>query len=139
MADNLSKAQRSYCMSRIKSKNTSQEIKLRKCLWGLGFRYRIKNNLAGRPDIVFSSKKVVVFIDGCFWHMCPKCFKAPKSNKRYWLPKLRKNAERDRKNEALLRRGGWTIIRVWEHDLKKNFNKVLKTISAKLRKAKASS
>lgn len=120
-------------MSRIRSKDTKQEIKLRKALWNKGFRYRLKSSLPGKPDIVFPSRKAVIFIDGCFWHMCPKCYVAPKSNKKYWLPKLKKNVERDKKNKKLLRKMGWKVMRVWEHEVKKDMEKTLRKLTAFLK------
>lgn len=120
-------------MSRIRSKNTSPELSLRKALWKKGYRYRIHYKLHGKPDIVFVGKKIAVFIDGCFWHKCPKCYVEPKSNKKYWLPKLEKNVEKDRENSELLNKEGWRVIRVWEHEINKGFNETLERIEAQLK------
>jgi len=121
MVDVLNLAQRSYNMSRIRGKNTSPEIKIRKMLFSEGIRgYRIHYNLPGKPDIVFIKKKIAIFIDGCFWHKCPICFKAPETRKKFWLEKINKNVERDLEINELLKNMGWKVIRIWEHDVRKN-------------------
>jgi DNA mismatch endonuclease (patch repair protein) len=108
-------------------------LNLRKELWSRGHRYRIHYDLPGKPDIVFISKKMAVFIDGCFWHKCPKCCVAPKSNKKYWLPKLEKNVKNDKKNNKALKKLGWKVVRIWEHEIKKDFNSVLDRIKTELK------
>ena len=135
MADCYPKETRSRVMSRIRSRNTRPEILLRKCLWKQGCRgYRIHDKrLPGKPDIVFPSKKIAIFVDGCFWHQCPECYVEPKSNRDYWIPKIESNIERDRKHQSALESMGYTVIRVWEHEIKKNLDsvceRILKTIS----------
>ena len=107
-------------MSRIRGKNTSPEMKLRKMLWESGLRgYRVHYKLPGKPDIVFTRKKVVVFVDGCFWHKCPVCFRPPETNAEFWNDKLQKNVERDLKVTKELEDLGWTVLRFWEHEVKK--------------------
>lgn len=122
--DNHNKEQRHYNMSRIRSKNTSPEEKVRKYLFSQGFRYR-KNDrrYPGRPDIVLPKYKTVIFINGCFWHMhdC-KDFVLPKSNLDYWLPKLERNKTRDKENIAKLKEMGWNVIVVWECRIKSEDN-----------------
>ncbi|MCW8966545.1 MAG: very short patch repair endonuclease [Candidatus Pacearchaeota archaeon] len=120
MNDVLSREQRSYCMSRIQGKGTKPELIIRKLLWSNGHRYRIKNKLPGRPDIVFPGKKLAVFIDGCFWHHCPDHYVEPKTRRDFWENKISGNVERDIKNNAKLNDLGWRIIRIWEHDVKKD-------------------
>ncbi|MCL5073656.1 MAG: very short patch repair endonuclease [Actinobacteria bacterium] len=116
----LTKEQRSYCMSQIRSKNTKAEIKLRKCLYGNGLRnYKIHNNVLGKPDIFFSKKKIAIFIDGCFWHKCPKCFVRPKSKNEYWDKKIDKNVLRDKNVTKELKKLGFTVLRFWEHEIEK--------------------
>ncbi|MCG7983809.1 MAG: very short patch repair endonuclease [Candidatus Thiodiazotropha lotti] len=105
-------------MSRIKSRDTKPELTLRKLLWSKGCRYRVKNNLPGKPDIIFTKSKVAVFVDGCFWHKCPKHFNQPKSNREFWLIKINENVRRDQKNTTTLEKSGWQVIRVWEHEIK---------------------
>ncbi len=135
MTDVLTPSQRKHNMSRIRGKNTGPEIKLRKLLWSHGIRgYRIHYNLLGKPDIVFIKKKIVIFIDGCFWHKCPVCFQEPETRKEFWMKKIRSNVEHDSKvNEQLLNEG-WTIIRFWEHDVRKNPEQVIGKISSLLQK-----
>lgn len=122
MADNHSKGIRSYNMSRIRSKNTKPEEIVRKYLFSKGLRYR-KNDkrYLGHPDIVLPKYKTAVFINGCFWHMHEGCsdFVLPKSNIDYWLPKLMRNKQRDAENIQVLESNGWTVIVVWECELKK--------------------
>lgn len=117
MADVLTPAQRRYCMSRIRGRNTKPEIALRKALWYYGLRFRVKSRLPGRPDIVFSSQKTVIFIDGCFWHMCPRHFSMPEKNRHFWKAKLIRNVARDREVGLALKKLGWKVIRFWEHDV----------------------
>lgn len=121
MADNLSKEVRSRNMSHIRSTNSKPEEIVRKYLFSKGFRYR-KNvrSLPGTPDIVLPKYKTVIFVNGCFWHKhdCPR-FVWPSSHQEYWRPKIQHNVERDKKNIAALNALGWTVITVWECELKK--------------------
>lgn len=125
--DNHSALERSYNMSRIKSINTKPEELVRKYLFREGFRYR-KNvrNLPGCPDLVLAKYHTVIFINGCFWHVHKNCksFVYPKSNQTYWRDKLKRNQERDRKNNLLLRRQGWKVLIVWECELKPNMREI---------------
>lgn len=118
--DVLSPEQRSYCMSQIKGKNTKPEVALRKSLWGIGYRYRIRNRLPGKPDLLFSSLRTVVFIDGCFWHKCPDHFVYPKNRAQFWLDKINGNVARDQRNNESLRSEGWQVVRIWEHEIKES-------------------
>lgn len=118
MADLHTKEQRSYNMSHIKGKDTMLEVKFRKKLFSKGLRgYRLNYKLIGKPDLAFPKKKIVVFIDGCFWHKCPKCFKSPESNKDFWTKKIDGNLERDKKVNHILKENGWTVIRIWQHEI----------------------
>jgi len=135
MADNVSKATRSRIMSHIRGKDTKPEIKLRKALHKAGYRYSLNyrfKELNFKPDIVMVSRKVCIFVDGCFWHGCPKCYKAPKSNKTYWVQKIKRNIERDKEQNTYLKKNGWKVVRVWEHqitkDLRRTVQKLLITI-----------
>jgi len=104
-------------MRRVKCKNSLAELTLRSALHAAGLRFRLHRRVEGvTVDIVFPRPRVAVFVDGCFWHGCPKHATFPKSNKRYWLPKLAENKTRDKRQSGLLRRAGWTVIRIWEHD-----------------------
>ena len=100
--------------------NTKPEMALRRALHARGYRYRKDFRLdlplrRVRPDIAFTSRKVAVFVDGCFWHACPEHGSTPKNNEWYWSPKLAKNMERDRAADEALRHAGWTVVRLWEH------------------------
>ena len=123
MADKFSKKTRSYIMSRIRGKRTKPELMLKDVLDGRVFRYQPKGIL-GNPD--FASKKhgVAVFIDGCFWHGCPKCYREPKSNRKFWIRKVRGNRDRDRVYTRRLRAGGYNVIRLWEHQVLENPRKL---------------
>lgn len=119
--DKISAKARSKNMSRIKSKNTKPELILRKYLYGLGKRYRLHYPLPGKPDITFPSKKIAVFVNGCFWHGhgC-KVDHLPKSNTKFWTEKIIKNKERDFKVKNKLKKLGWKVIVVWECELTNN-------------------
>ena len=122
MADVHTPEQRSYNMSRIRGKNTKPEEQVRKYLFSQGFRYR-KNDvrLPGKPDIVLPKYKIVIFVNGCFWHAHEGCryFVWPKSNVDFWKRKINGNTERDLRNHQLLNEQGWNVIVVWECQLKK--------------------
>ena len=109
-------------MSHIRSKNSKPEELVRKYLFSKGFRYR-KNvrTLPGCPDIVFPKYKTVIFVNGCFWHKhdCPR-FVWPSTNEDYWRSKIMGNVERDKRNIVELQQLGWTVLTVWECELKKN-------------------
>jgi DNA mismatch endonuclease (patch repair protein) len=101
--------------------DTKPELALRAALFAMGYRYRkdLRLDLPARrvrPDIAFTSRRVAVFIDGCFWHACPEHGSKPKSNEWYWSPKLTRNVERDRAADAALVAAGWRVVRVWEHE-----------------------
>lgn len=136
MADNHTKEQRSYNMSRIRSKNNAPEEKVRKFLFSKGFRYR-KNDkkLPGCPDIVLPKYKTVIFVNGCFWHKhnC-KRFVWPSSNEDYWKKKILRNVERDEINIKELKDLGWKVLVVWECELKKaTIDKRLETLVDEIR------
>lgn len=136
MADNHTKEQRSYNMSRIRSKNNAPEEKVRKFLFSKGFRYR-KNDkkLPGCPDIVLPKYKTVIFVNGCFWHKhnC-KRFVWSSSNEEYWKKKILRNVERDELNIKGLKELGWKVLVVWECELKKvAIDKRLETLVDEIR------
>ena len=116
---------RSELMSKIKAQDTEPEMKFRKALWNLGFRYR-KNvkKLPGTPDIVYSRHKLVIFIDGDFWHGYNWDVKKTriKTNRNFWIPKIERNIQRDSNNNQLLSEAGWLVMRFWEHEIKKDFD-----------------
>jgi DNA mismatch endonuclease, patch repair protein len=113
-------ADRSRNMAAVKRSNTGPEIQLRRALHAAGFRYRTDYpiRLGGRlirPDIAFTRSRVAVFIDGCFWHCCPRHGQIPATNREFWAAKLEANAERDRRQNQLLTDEGWLVVRLWEH------------------------
>ncbi len=114
--DVLNKHQRSYCMSRIRGKDTKPELVLRRALWGAGLRYRTNHKLFGKPDIVFVRRRVVVFVDGCFWHGCPEHYRPPKTSGEFWQAKVAKNKLRDKEVTRRLQSEGWRVLRFWEHE-----------------------
>lgn len=120
MTDFLTPDERSELMSRIRSKDTTPERKIRALLSTMGFRYRLHGkDLPGCPDLVFRRSKRVIFVNGCFWHFHANCKggKLPKSKLDYWIPKLEKNRARDRKSARLLRKAGWKILVIWDCQL----------------------
>ncbi|MEK6886513.1 MAG: very short patch repair endonuclease [Nanoarchaeota archaeon] len=126
MTDNHTKPQRSHNMSRIKSKNTKTELLFKTILKGTNLRYHPK--IIGNPDFGSNKNKVAVFIDGCFWHKCPKCYIKPKSNSYYWNKKIKRNCQRDKEVNSELKNVGWKVIRVWEHQVMKNPKPSIKLI-----------
>lgn len=128
MADNLTQEQRSYCMSRVRSKDTGLEMMVRSELHKNGLRFRKHvRELPGKPDVVFSSAKVAVFIDGDFWHGYQfRQWKASLSS--FWREKISTNRKRDERNFAELRGLGWRVIRIWGHEIKTDLTGVVNRI-----------
>lgn len=133
--DTFDKETRSRVMAAVHSQNTKLEQSLIAILEGAGLNGFIchEQNLLGKPDIVFQEAKIVIFLDSCFWHGCPKHLRRPKSNEVYWQAKIEKNMKRDRRARASLRRKGWSVLRVWEHDLK-NSARIVKKVRSALEK-----
>jgi DNA mismatch endonuclease (patch repair protein) len=120
MADVHSVAIRSYNMSQIRSKNTKPEMIVRKFLHNNGFRYRLHvKNLSGKPDIVLSKYKTIVFVQGCFWHGHENCvkFRIPKTNTEWWTNKILVNKKRDNLHRTNLETAGWKVLYIWECNL----------------------
>lgn len=112
---------RSQTMARVKSKNTTPELKVRAYLWRAGLRYRLhRADLPGKPDVVFPGRRAVVFVHGCFWHGhdCPRGARPPKDNADYWRRKIERNRARDAKAAGDLAALGWRVLTVWECELK---------------------
>lgn len=116
MADIVSKAKRSWIMSRIRSHWTKIDKKMHGLLKANKTMHSMYPAIDGKPDI-FVPPKTLVFLDGCFWHGCPKCGRPPKSKLSYWRPKIKANIRRDRSVRARLRNQGWTVLRFWEHQV----------------------
>ncbi len=133
--DNLTKEQRRKNMQHIRSKDTEperkimQELKRRKIYFA-----EYVNEIIGKPDMVFRRKRVVVFIDSDFWHGHPARCIMPKSNRKYWKKKIARNRERDQEVSSSLKRNGWKIIRIWEYDVKHNFNRAIQRIITAIKK-----
>lgn len=122
-------AQRSFNMSHIKGTNTKIEIRFRKYIWQLGIRgYRVNAKVGGKPDLYFPRNKIAVFIDGCFWHRCSQCFREPQSNKDFWSDKIYKNTQRDFQVNQLLQEKNIKVIRIWEHEVKKDIKECVKRL-----------
>jgi DNA mismatch endonuclease (patch repair protein) len=140
--DVMTPTQRSRCMSKIRGKNTGPEVALRVALWAEGMRYRLGAKLPGRPDLTFPGARVVVFVDGCFWHACPTHATQPKTNAAFWTSKIGRNVERDHKVTAILESDGWLVLRFWEHEVEKSLpsvvERVRKRVGARRRRAKPS-
>lgn len=110
----------SRVMSSNKAKNTSPELILRKAIYSAGLRgYRLHSKkVLGKPDIIFVKKKIAIFVDGCFWHGCKKHASVPRTNVLFWKEKIARNKERDKEVNRKLRKDGWKVSRIWEHELK---------------------
>ena len=134
MTDTMTPQQRHYCMSRIRSKDTTPEKRVRQWLWQHGYRYRLcVKGVPGKPDIVMRKYRTAIFVNGCFWHghhvQCTKnnvqctiedskCCKIPKTNREFWVAKIQRNQERDQQNYKVLEENGWQVIVLWECELK---------------------
>ena len=123
MADTITTEHRHYVMSQIHSSSTKPELRLRYALWRLGFRYLVNDKrLPGRPDIVLPKYNTVIFVHGCFWHGHKGCanYRIPKSNTEFWTAKVERNQARDQEVWRKLEAKGWSVIIVWECELKKS-------------------
>ncbi len=121
MVDSLTPAQRSRCMSAIRSANTRPEMAVRRLVHSMGFRYRLhKRDLPGTPDLVFCGRKKVIFVHGCFWHMhsCSRGQLKPATNPEFWARKRTRTVRRDAVSSAALRKRGWRVLTIWECDLR---------------------
>lgn len=117
MTDNLSPNQRKHCMSQIRSKDTKPELKVRRLLHSLGYRFRLHYSiLPGKPDIVMPKYKTAIFVNGCYWHghRCKRGMVKPKTNLKYWKNKIANNKLRDKMNRNKLRKMNWKVIVIWE-------------------------
>lgn len=135
MTDRMTPEQRHRCMSHIHSKVTKPEVKVRKWLWGHGYRYRLNvKSVPGKPDIVMRPYCTAIFVNGCFWHghnvqlpaaqvdslkliVDSSCCKIPTTNREFWVAKIKRNQERDQRNYEVLYRSGWKVIVIWECQL----------------------
>ncbi|MFX4263093.1 very short patch repair endonuclease [Pelotomaculum propionicicum] len=125
--DIWAKEKRSSVMSKIRSKNTKPEIKVRSLLHRMGFRFRLHNhNLPGKPDIVLPKYKTIIFVHGCFWHLHDNCRDGtiPKTQQEKWKEKLERNVQRDQEHSTKLKELGWNVIVIWECEIEKHIDLV---------------
>lgn len=129
--DIFTKAKRSSVMAAIRHRgNRSTEgtfAGLLRCHRISGWKLH-QSTVTGKPDFYFPKRRIAVFVDGCFWHGCPKCFQAPRQNAAFWAEKIERNRKRDRKVARALRREGVEVIRIWEHDLENRTRRVSRVI-----------
>ena len=121
MTDVFSPEKRSSVMRRVKGKDTSPELKVRRVLTRMGLRYRLhRKDLPGKPDIVMPGRKLAIFVHGCFWHGhdCARGARVPQANRPYWEAKIGRNRERDIEHRAALAAAGWRVLTLWECELK---------------------
>jgi DNA mismatch endonuclease, patch repair protein len=134
--DRISKEKRSYNMSQIRSKDTKPEILVRKLAHKMGYRFRLhRNDLPGKPDLVFPRNKKIIFVHGCFWHVhsCINGQRIPENNRDYWLSKRTYNINRDKSHISELKKKGWKSLVVWEcqtRDIQKLTNKLNRFLSS---------
>jgi len=134
MTDVMTKAQRSACMSKIRGRyNQGTELKFRRMLRVAGLRgWRRHLDLPGRPDFAFPRARIAVFVDGCFWHGCKRCYQAPKTNPVFWHSKINRNKQRDREVNKVLLSRHWAVVRIRECRLAKGANRELFTLQKQL-------
>ena len=134
MPDVFTKAKRSEVMSRIRGRgNKETELALAKLLRAHGITgWRRQQPLFGKPDFIFRRERIAIFVDGCFWHGCPKHFNMPLGNRPFWERKLTANRLRDRLVTKTLRQQGWLVLRIWEHDLSKDAMACIRRIKSSL-------
>ena len=122
MTDHVDPSKRSSIMAAVHAKDTAPEMAVRRIVHALGYRYRLHSaQLPGKPDLVFVSRRKIVFVHGCFWHRHSMCKYAtiPKTRRDFWMEKFSRNAERDRKVRLELKHLGWKVLTVWQCELKK--------------------
>lgn len=133
MADSVSSTRRSEIMSHIKSKDTSIELMVRRRLFAMGYRYRVNyKELPGKPDIVFTKKKIAIFIHGCYWHGhdCGSRYAhSSQSNKAYWGQKIKRTRQRDREHIQALEADEWKVIVLWECEIKNEFEDTISALN----------
>lgn len=122
---------RSRIMSAIRSVNTRPELAVRRAVWARGLRYRIHDrSVPGTPDLSNRSRRVAVFVDGCFWHACPRCYREPRSNVEFWRAKISRNRARRAKVRRMLRIDGWLVVQAWEHEVRRSPERVADRVEA---------
>ena len=117
MTDRFAPEIRSRIMASVRGKNTEPEMAVRRTLWRSGLRYRIHDRtVPGTPDVSSKRRKFAIFVDGCFWHGCPECYREPKTNAAFWRAKVLRNKARREKVRELLERQGFGVAEIWEHE-----------------------
>lgn len=136
--DQFTKEKRSEIMRSVRTRDTAPEIRLRQALWKAGLRYRTRTRIEGaKPDVAFLRKRILVFVDGCFWHGCPRHYTKPVENAAFWTAKVEKNRARDARNNQALADKGWKVLRFWECEVEKELDRVVATIQLHLAQGKA--
>lgn len=122
--------ERSRLMARVRRTGTGPELALRCALRRAGIRYRVKSRskLPGSPDIIIHRLLLAIFVDGCFWHGCPRHGSLPKTNTAFWIAKIVRNQKRDKQADKSLRTLGWKVLRIWEHDLRGDLGRIVSKI-----------
>jgi DNA mismatch endonuclease (patch repair protein) len=136
MADSLTNERRSWNMSRIRGRNTGPELRLRSLLHRAGFRFRLHaKQLPGSPDVVLPKYRTAIFVHGCFWHRHSGCRNAtmPSTRREFWQEKFEGNVSRDVRNQTALEAAGWTVLTIWECELKADAEGVVRRLSYELR------
>ncbi len=126
---------RSQLMASVRQRDTKPELRLREALWATGCRYRKQAALPGRPDLAFLGARLAVFVDGCYWHGCPRHYSSPATNRPFWIHKLRANDERDQRKDAELAALGWRTLHVWECEVKGDLEAVVERVRVALGRA----
>ena len=130
MADVFTKEKRSWVMSRIRSKNTKIDLKMKGILFKIGYQFDMYPKMYGNPDFVIRQKRIVIFCDGDFWHGY-RYEEKKRPTKKFWRDKIQRNMSRDRIVSSRLRREGWSVLRFWEHDIENNPEKCRRKIERK--------
>lgn len=131
--DQFTKEKRSEIMRAVRTRDTAPEVRLRHALWKTGLRYRTRTRIEGtKPDVAFLGKRLLVFVDGCFWHGCPRHYTKPVENAVFWSAKIEKNRARDARNNQTLESKGWTVLRFWECEVERELDRVVARIRCHL-------
>jgi len=133
MTDTLTPKKRSEIMSKVRSRNNKgTELALLHILRSNKISgWRRHQSLHGKPDFIFQEHRLAIFVDGCFWHGCPRCYRRPASHQKYWDNKVKTNILRDIKNTKELKKAGWRVLRFWEHEIQHNLKACLRKIKSK--------
>lgn len=124
---------RSRIMAAIRCRDTGCELVLRRALWRHGLRgYRTRAKVAGHPDVAYVSRRVAVFVDGCFWHRCPMCYRPARHRAEFWDSKIARNVARDREVTHAWQDAGWIVLRFWEHEVRANVEHCVMAVAAAL-------